>query len=233
MIKKIIETLIKNNKNNNFKFDDNLTDNMLISFLAEKLFCHLRSYKLLFFFRFPKFNFYGKSVKFQNLAKITLGRWVELDDYVYLNGLGKGNLIIGDKTRIGAFSRIIVSTSYNNLGNYIHIGKNVGIGEYSRIGGSGGLTIGNNTIIAQYFSAHPENHNYQDTSKLIRNQGTTRKEIIIGSNCWIGAKVTVLAGSNIGNNCIIGAGSVVNQNIPENSIAVGNPARIVKNTTES
>ena len=49
---------------------------------------------------------------------------MELGDYVYLNGLGKGYLIIGDKTKISAFSRIVVSTSYNNLGEFIHIGNN-------------------------------------------------------------------------------------------------------------
>jgi acetyltransferase-like isoleucine patch superfamily enzyme len=227
MIKRYIENYIQKYKNRNFKFDGELTSTMLISFILDKCISHLRSYKLLFLFKFTSFNFYGTSVKFRNISKIKLGKWVELGDYVYLNGLGKGFLIIGDKTTIGAFTRIVVSTSYNNLGEFIHIGNNVGIGEYSRIGGSGGVSIGDNTIIAQYLSVHPENHNFQDPNKLIKDQGTTRSSIIIGKNCWIGAKVTVLAGVNIGDNCIIAAGSVVTKDIPSNSVAAGVPAKIL------
>ena len=228
MLKRYIEKYIQKYKNKNFRFDNELTSSMLISFILDKLISHLRSYKVLLSFKFTKFNFFGRSVKLRNLSKIKLGKWVELEDYVYLNGLGIGLLIIGDKSKIGAFSRIIVSTSYNNLGEFIHIGSNVGIGEYARIGGSGGVSIGDNTIVGQYLSIHPENHNFQDLDKLIKDQGTTRAGIVIGENCWIGAKVTVLAGVNIGSNCIIAAGSVVTKNIPSNSIAAGIPAKVLK-----
>ena len=228
MIKRYIENFIRKYKNRNFKFDDELTISMLVSFSLDKFISHLRSYKLLFLFRFTRFNFYGNSVKFRNLAKIKLGKWVELGDYVYLNGLGKGFLTIGDKTKISAFSRVVVSTSYNNLGEFIHIGNNVGIGEYASIGGSGGVSIGDNTITGQYLSIHPENHNFQDINKLIKDQGTTRSSIVIGQNCWIGAKVTVLAGVNIGDNCVIAAGSVVTKDIPSNSVSAGVPAKILK-----
>lgn len=58
------------------------------------------------------------------------------------------------------------------------------------------------------------------------------KPITIGSNCFIGARATLLPGTTIGKNCIIGACSVVKGNIPDDSIVVGNPARIIKNTKE-
>ena len=228
MIKRSIESYIKRHKNKDFKFDDKLTNTMLSSFILDKFISHLRSYKLWLLFKFIRFNFHGKSVKFRNLSKIKLGKWVQLGDYVYLNGLGKGFLIIGNKTNIGDFSRVIVSTSYDNLGEFIHIGNNVGIGEYARIGGSGGVSIGNNTIIGQYLSIHPENHNFEDPNKLIKDQGTTRNGIMIGQNCWLGAKVTVLAGISIGDNCIIAAGSVVTKDIPPNSVVAGVPAKVLK-----
>lgn len=56
--------------------------------------------------------------------------------------------------------------------------------------------------------------------------------IAIGDNSFIGARVTLLPGTFIGKNCIIGAGSVVKGNIPDNSIVIGNPARIIANTKE-
>lgn len=52
--------------------------------------------------------------------------------------------------------------------------------------------------------------------------------ISIGNNIWIGADVCVLPGVTIGDNCVIGAGSVVNKNIPAGSLAVGNPCRVIR-----
>ncbi len=59
------------------------------------------------------------------------------------------------------------------------------------------------------------------------------KPITIGDNCWIASNVTVIGGVNIGNGCVIGAGSVVTKDIPDNCLAVGNPCRIVKTITDA
>lgn len=56
--------------------------------------------------------------------------------------------------------------------------------------------------------------------------------IVIGEDCWIGSNVTILGGVKIGNGCVIGAGSIVTKNIPDYSVAVGNPARVIKNRKE-
>jgi acetyltransferase-like isoleucine patch superfamily enzyme len=107
------------------------------------------------------------------------------------------------------------------------IGEGCGIGEFSSVGGSGGVTIGRNTIIGQYFSSHPENHNFADLTRPIRAQGTTRKPISIGEDCWFGARVTVLGGVTIGESCVIAAGAVVTRDVPPYSIVAGIPARVV------
>lgn len=59
------------------------------------------------------------------------------------------------------------------------------------------------------------------------------KPVVIGNECWIGANVVICPGVTIGDNCVIGAGSVVTKDIPANSIAVGNPARVLKKLDES
>ena len=59
---------------------------------------------------------------------------------------------------------------------------------------------------------------------IIRNNNL----ITVGDNCWIGEKTTILPGVNIGKGCVIGAMSVVTKDIPDYSIAAGNPARVIK-----
>lgn len=59
------------------------------------------------------------------------------------------------------------------------------------------------------------------------------KPVKIGSNCWIASNVVIAGGVNIGEGCVIGAGSVVTRDIPANSLAVGNPCRVIRSITEA
>ncbi|MDP1521033.1 acyltransferase [Porticoccus litoralis] len=228
MLKVFFERIIRSYKNPGFRFDPDISSVMLCSFVCKMLIEWLRGLRLVLFLKLPRFLFLGRGVSFSHLSRIELGKWVVLGDFVTLSGLGRGKLTLGDGCRIGSFSRVVVSTTLNNLGEHIHLGHHVAIGDYSSLGGSGGLDIGANTITGQYFSVHPENHRFDDPERPIRQQGTQRKPVRIGENCWLGAKVTVLAGVTIGNNCVIGAGSLVTKDIPNNSIAVGNPARVIR-----
>ena len=126
------------------------------------------------------------------------------------------------------FSKIVVSTSLNNLGDKIKIGDNVGIGEYAYLGGAGGLEIGDECIVGEYLSCHPENHIHSNLFVSIRYQGVTRKGIKIGKNCWIGSKVTILDGVVLGNGCILAAGAVITKSFPDNCILGGVPAKLIK-----
>lgn len=175
-----------------------------------------------------RFFYRSAAVKLRCRNKISISKGVRLGRGVLIDGLGERGVVLRDAVKIGDFSVVACSGSLQNLGSHIEFAKNVGIGEFSRIGGSGGVVIGQNTIIGQYFSAHPENHNFLNKDVLIRDQGTTRSEIIVGQNCWIGAKVTLLAGSRIGDSCVVAAGSVVNGVFPEYSIIGGVPARLIK-----
>ena len=228
MIRDLLEKYIQKTKNKDFKFDDSLSTLVLWSFFISKLISMLRGLKFFYFSQRGKVVLCGRQVQAFNKNNIYFGNNVDLGDYVKLSALGTGHLNIGHSVNIGAFSRIIISSSFNNLGKYIKIGDNVGIGEFAHIGGAGGVEIGKDTIIGQYFSTHPENHNYEDRNILIRQQGVSRKGIKVGCNCWIGSKVTILDGVSIGSNCIIAAGAVVSKSFPENVIIGGVPAKVLK-----
>lgn len=227
-MKKLILKIIRL-RNPNFLFDESLNTSALIQFIWIQICSLLRGCTVLFLFRNPKGMLLGKGVSFFNTSKIKWGKFLRLGNQVFLSALSKNGIQFGDNVSIGAYSRIIVSTSLHNIGNKITIGNNVGIGEFAYLGGAGGLEIGDECIVGQYWSCHPENHNYDDLNVSIRHQGVSRKGIKIGKNCWIGSKVTVLDGVQIGDGCIIAAGSVVTQSFPENSIIAGVPAKILKN----
>lgn len=222
-------------RNPSFSFDNAIDSKMLIVFLTETAWKLVRGFKLVFLLRNPKGAMLGKNTRFSHLHKISFGSWLKTGDYVKLSGLSKSGLSIGNNVGIGSFSQVIVSMSLNDLGQHIRIGNNVGIGEFAYLGGAGGLTIGDDCIIGQYFSCHPENHNYNSLVIPVRLQGITRKGIEIGRNCWIGSKVTILDGVKIGNDCVIAAGSVITKSFPDRVVIGGVPARIIKtiNSEES
>ena len=200
----------------------------LLSFFWTNFWSLLRGCKLLLSIKNPQFAILGSHVKFFNASKIQFGKYLKLGDNVYVSALGKQGVSFGDNVGIGAFSRVVVSTTFDNPGEFIKLGNNVGIGEFAYLGGAGGLKIGDDCIVGQYFSCHPENHITENIDEAIRHQGVTRKGINIGRNCWIGSKVTILDGVTIGEGCIIAAGAVVTQSFPENSVIGGVPAKLLK-----
>jgi acetyltransferase-like isoleucine patch superfamily enzyme len=92
----------------------------------------------------------------------------------------------------------------------------------------GGISIGDNVLIGPHSIIVSTKHIAKDTSVPISAQGNALEKVIIESDCWIGANVTILAGVHIGRGCIIGAGAVVTHDIPPYSVAVGVPAKVIK-----
>ncbi|HMV10977.1 MAG TPA: acyltransferase [Cyclobacteriaceae bacterium] len=229
-MKKLIQKLVRM-RNRSFTLDASLSQADLLQFMWTQALALLRGSVIILRFRNSRGMLRGSRVRFQYLSRITWGNFLKVGNDVLFSALGKNGIRLGHHVSIGAFSRVIVSASLNHTGSHIHIGDRVGIGEYAYLGGAGGLTIGSDTIVGQYFSCHAENHRYTDPNILIREQGVTREGIVIGSNCWIGSKVTVLDGAVIGNGCVVAAGAVVTGTFPDNSVIGGVPARILKSRT--
>ena len=111
----------------------------------------------------------------------------------------------------------------------IHLGKEVFINSGCKFQAQGGIYIGDKSLIGHNTIIATINH---DISPKTRRD-LIPKRVNIGKNVWIGSGSIILPGVTIGDNSIIGAGSVVTKNIAENSIAVGNPAKVIKTISES
>jgi len=107
------------------------------------------------------------------------------------------------------------------------VGDNVSFGRRSFISAKGGLTIGNNVLIAFDCVILTEEHIY-GKNIIMWESGFTTAPVKIGNNVLIGTKAIVMPGVTIGNNVVIGANSVVTKDVPSNTIAAGVPAKVIK-----
>ena len=112
----------------------------------------------------------------------------------------------------------------------LFIGEGTYIGPNCHIAGTkNNIKIGKNVIIADRTFISTTDYRYEDITKPILSQGFISKgDIIIGDECWIGVGSSILSGVKIGKHSIIGSNSVVTHDIPPYSVAVGNPARVIK-----
>lgn len=176
--------------------------------------------------------FVGKKVRIRDKRKLKIEQGSTIDDFVVLDALSLNGLRIKKNVKIGQYTQIRCSGSLKELGQGFEIGNNSGVGEFSFFGAAGGIRIGDNVIMGQNVRMHAENHYYNDEGKLIRLQGVNHKGIIVGNNCWIGSGVVILDGVTIGEGCVVGANSLVTHNLPNNSVAVGSPAKVIKSRLE-
>jgi acetyltransferase-like isoleucine patch superfamily enzyme len=114
-------------------------------------------------------------------------------------------------------------------GNEIEIGDNVDIGIGTIIYSRQKVVIGSNTSIAGQCYIIDSNHK-TELGKLIREQqlDTASDGIVIGEDVWIAAQCTIIKGAKINDGAVIGAHSLVNCEVPQNAIAVGCPAKVIK-----
>ncbi len=130
--------------------------------------------------------------------KFVVGKYSTIEDFSVVNN-AVGDVFIGDNTRIG-LSNVLI----------------------------GPIEIGNNVMTAQHVALSGLNHGFEDISMPISRQKVSTAKIVVEDDAWIGANAVIVPGVTIGKHAIVGAGSVVTKSVPAYSVAVGNPAKIVK-----
>jgi acetyltransferase-like isoleucine patch superfamily enzyme len=89
------------------------------------------------------------------------------------------------------------------------------------------IRIGRGVAIAPGCAFYPYDHGITSGTPIASQPLTSRGDIVVGDGAWLGTNVIVLSGVEIGRGAVIGAGSVVTRSVPEEAIAVGNPARVI------
>ncbi|MBR4326883.1 MAG: acyltransferase [Bacteroidales bacterium] len=149
-------------------------------------------------------------------------------------GGGYNRITIGYNTKILKNSIIeCITQYYDQLFSHssLKIGNNCTIGEYNHITACKKIVIGNGFLSGRFVIITDNNHgglNKKEARIEPAKREITTEEVIIGDNVWLGDKVSILAGVHIGNNVIVGANAVVTKDIPDNCLAVGVPAKVVK-----
>lgn len=177
----------------------------------------------------------GRNVTFRHPHKIFLGNRVVIDDNAVLDAKGEGNdgIRLGDQVAVGRNS--ILSCKGKSPGGSITVGLNTNIAMNCVIHAEEEVEIGKNVLFAAYvYIVGGGNHEFNRTDRPIIEQPSINKGgVVIEEDVWLGAGVTVLDGVSVGKGCVLGAGAVVNKNVPPYSVCVGVPARVIRSRRET
>ncbi|MFI3201320.1 MAG: acyltransferase [Eubacteriales bacterium] len=142
---------------------------------------------------------------------------------------------LGSKYLRGLCGKLLLQSCGKNVNieKGAKFGANVALGDNSGIGIraslSDNITIGKNVMMGPDCMIFTRNHNFENKDITMCKQGFSKtKDVVIGNDVWIGARVIILPGVKVGDGCIIGAGSVVTKDVESYSVVAGNPAVIIK-----
>ncbi|MBU0952254.1 MAG: acyltransferase [Elusimicrobia bacterium] len=168
----------------------------------------------------------GRNFRAKNPGNIEIGDNILVESSVVFESGRIGNGIkIGDNVQIRHHCVFFTGDHASSL---ISIGGGVYINDHCRFYGGGGILIGNNVLIGPNVTITSSQHDFRYKNKLIIEQESILKKIVIEDDVWLGANVVVCPGARIGKGCVIGAGAVVVKDIPPYSVAVGIPAKVIK-----
>ena len=168
---------------------------------------------------------FGRNMTIRHPGKIHLGSNCIMDDMVVLDAKGQDN----DGIKIGDNVIIARNTVVSCKGGNITIGDGSNISLNCMIHSEKNVTIGKNNLWAAYcYVIGGGNHSFDRTDIPIVQQPSHVKGIVMDDDIWLGADVRILDGTHIGQGVVIGAGALVNHDIPEFHLAAGMPARVIR-----
>jgi acetyltransferase-like isoleucine patch superfamily enzyme len=165
----------------------------------------------------------GRGMVLRGSRQIELGEKALIDDYAVLDVRGSdGKMVIEDFVSIGRYSTLAAKNGE------IRLAQGVNVGSYCRIATQTKVEIAESALIAAYCYIGPGNHKKATSGQpLISQQMELKGGVKIGAHAWIGTRATILDGVSIGDRAIVGAHSLVVNDVAPNTVVVGTPARVV------
>lgn len=173
-----------------------------------------------------KFLFHRKRKRFIETYCRNCASNLQLREFEYIHP--SDELFIGENSRLLCWSAYDSIQPPQQLYPNLRIGKNFHATRNLTIQCAGNITIGDNVLVASDVFIINYNHGLSPLTASYLENKLDVSEIVIGNGVWLGNNVVVLPGVHIGEKAIIGAGSVVTRDVPPYSIAVGNPAKVIK-----
>jgi acetyltransferase-like isoleucine patch superfamily enzyme len=167
---------------------------------------------------------FGQGVVLRHPGKIEIGAGVVVDDLVVLDAKGTSNrgIRIGDGVFLGR------GTILSCKDGDIDLGDHTNIGFHSEVFSGSSVTVGRHGLFAAYTYLVGGGHEFESTGAPVVEQARTSIGIVLGDDVWLGAGAKVLDGVRIGSRVAVGAGAVVTQDLPDGVVAVGVPARVLR-----
>jgi acetyltransferase-like isoleucine patch superfamily enzyme len=135
---------------------------------------------------------------------------------------GYGRLILGKWVHLGVNTALRCHEGTLSLGDKSNLARDISINCYLDV------EIGDSALIADNVYISDFDHRFDDLTTAIKDQGITKSRVRIERDVWLGTKVTVCRGVLIGEGTVVGANAVVTKDLPAFSVAVGVPARVIK-----
>jgi acetyltransferase-like isoleucine patch superfamily enzyme len=156
---------------------------------------------------------------------VSIARGCTFESDVLLKATDGGVIRIGKGVTISDHVKIVTQ------GARVVIGDGVFIGSGALIVAREGIEIGNDSLVAEYVVIRDQDH--RTDSRPIRDAGYRVMPIRIGCDVWIGSKASILRGASVGDRSVIGAHALVKSHIPDDMLAAGVPARVIKRVEDA
>ena len=134
----------------------------------------------------------------------------------------------GAKLHLGRWSWLGHGTKVRVHEGEVRVGAKTVLGQECTISAFQHVSIGRECVIADRVMLIDFDHGSVEVERPIRLQGIYKRDVDVGHNCWIGYGVCILRGVTVGDNCILGTSSVVTRDVPDNAVAAGVPARVIR-----